>query len=47
MRLPWKIEEQPRLDSTLTEGLEDFVKTRFEFGREPGKGVDQPQPAQP
>jgi len=30
VRLPWTIEEQPRLDSSLVEGLEEFSKQRFE-----------------
>lgn len=35
VRLPWRLEEQPRLDSPLSEGLDEFVRARFEFQREP------------
>ena len=35
VRLPWTLEEQPRLDSALVEGLEEFTKQRFDLGREP------------
>ncbi len=31
VRLPWTLQEQPRLDSSLIEGLDDFAKPRFEF----------------
>jgi signal transduction histidine kinase len=34
VRLPWRLEEQPRLDSPLSDGLDQFVKARFEFQRE-------------
>jgi signal transduction histidine kinase len=34
VRLPWRLEEQPRLDSPLSDGLDQFVKARFEFHRE-------------
>jgi two-component system, NarL family, sensor histidine kinase BarA len=34
VRLPWIIEEQPRLDAALIEGYEDFAKQRFEPARE-------------
>jgi len=34
VRLPWTLEEQPRLDSTLVEGFEEFTKSRFEMRRE-------------
>jgi signal transduction histidine kinase len=33
IRLPWTLEEQPRLDSPLIEGFEDFAKARLEFQR--------------
>jgi signal transduction histidine kinase len=34
IRLPWTLQEQPRLDSPLIEGLDEFTaKTRFEYGR--------------
>jgi two-component system, NarL family, sensor histidine kinase BarA len=31
IRLPWRLEEQPRLDSALIEGFSDFGKPRIEF----------------
>ena len=34
VRLPWVLEDQPRLDSALVEGFEEFTKQRFEVGRE-------------
>jgi two-component system, NarL family, sensor histidine kinase BarA len=34
IRLPWLIEEQPRVDAALIEGFEDFAKQRFEPTRE-------------
>ena len=32
VRLPWKLEEQPRLESPLVEGFEDFAKARGSSG---------------
>ena len=34
VRLPWALQEQPRLDSSLIEGFDDFAKPRFEFVRD-------------
>ena len=34
IRLPWVLQDQPRLDSALVEGFEEFTKQRFEVGRE-------------
>ncbi|MFC1597451.1 ATP-binding protein [Planctomycetota bacterium] len=34
VRLPWKLEKQPRLDSPLTAGLEDFAKPRLDPRRD-------------
>jgi two-component system, NarL family, sensor histidine kinase BarA len=34
IRLPWVLEDQPRLDSALVEDFEEFTKQRFEVGRE-------------
>ncbi len=34
VRLPWVLQDQPRLDSALVEGYEEFTKQRFEAGRE-------------
>jgi signal transduction histidine kinase len=33
IRLPWVLEEQPRLDSALVEGFEEFTKQRFEMAK--------------
>ncbi|MBN2580451.1 MAG: HAMP domain-containing protein [Pirellulales bacterium] len=33
LRLPWRLEEQPRLDSALLEGLADFSRQRVEHAR--------------
>ncbi len=30
VRLPWQLQEQPRLDSELTEGFEQFARSRYE-----------------
>jgi two-component system, NarL family, sensor histidine kinase BarA len=30
IRLPWVLEEQPRLDAAIIEGFEEFTKQRFE-----------------
>jgi signal transduction histidine kinase len=35
VRLPWKLEKQPRLDSPLMAGLEEFAKPRLDPRREP------------
>jgi two-component system, NarL family, sensor histidine kinase BarA len=34
IRLPWTLEDQPRLDAALIDGFEDFTKQRFEAARE-------------
>lgn len=34
IRLPWVLQDQPRLDSALVEGFEEFTKQRFDLGRE-------------
>jgi two-component system, NarL family, sensor histidine kinase BarA len=34
IRLPWVLEDQPRLDAALIEGFEDFAKQRFEPTRD-------------
>ncbi len=31
VRLPWRLEEQPRLDSSLIEGFEEFTRARVEL----------------
>ncbi len=38
VRLPWVLEDQPRLDAALIEGFEDFTKQRFEPAR--GRGFE-------
>jgi two-component system, NarL family, sensor histidine kinase BarA len=35
VRLPWVLQDQPRLDPVLVEGFEEFTKQRFEARREP------------
>ncbi len=35
VRLPWRLEEQPRLDSPLAEEFEQFARTRFEPRHKP------------
>jgi two-component system, NarL family, sensor histidine kinase BarA len=30
IRLPWVLEEQPRLDAAIIDGFEEFTKQRFE-----------------
>lgn len=34
VRLPWILQEQPRLDAALVEGFEEFTKQRFDIPRE-------------
>jgi signal transduction histidine kinase len=34
VRLPWILEEQPRLDSAMVEGFEEFTKQQFDIGRD-------------
>jgi signal transduction histidine kinase len=34
VRLPWNLEEQPRIDAALVEQFEEFTKQRFDLGRE-------------
>jgi two-component system, NarL family, sensor histidine kinase BarA len=36
IRLPWVLEDQPRLDAALVDGFEQFTKQRFEAVREHG-----------
>ena len=35
VQLPWTLQEQPRLDSSMVEGLDDFTRPRFELLRGP------------
>ena len=46
VRLPWRLKEQPRLDSALTEGFEEFAKPRLDFPRNHGQNATQPQTAE-
>ncbi len=39
VRLPWSLEEQPRLDSSLAEGLEEFSKQKLDLPRGQAEGV--------
>ena len=40
VRLPWTLQEQPRLDSPLIEGLDEFAKPRFDaLARSASEGV--------
>ncbi len=41
VRLPWVLEEQPRLDSPLADGFEQFAKPRPDFNRERSDTVAQ------
>ena len=45
VRLPWALQEQPRLDSSLIEGFDDFAKPRFEFVRDHALPTAGPTPA--
>jgi signal transduction histidine kinase len=40
VRLPWNLQEQPRLDSTLIEGFAEFSKARVDLGREHARHTD-------
>jgi signal transduction histidine kinase len=37
VRLPWRLEKKPRLDSPLAVGLEKFTKVRMDPGQEPSE----------
>jgi signal transduction histidine kinase len=43
VRLPWKLEEQPRLDSPAVEGFEEFSKSRLEYQRNRDDAPTAPQ----
>lgn len=45
VQLPWRIQKQPRLDSPLVEGFEQFGKTRLEMGRDLTATIPEPRPA--
>jgi two-component system sensor histidine kinase BarA len=39
-RLPWRLDEQPRLDSTLVEGFEEFTRARIELHPDDGPAAE-------
>jgi len=43
--LPWRLQKQPRLESPMIEGVEQFGKLRLEFGRDYQRAAPEPQPA--
>lgn len=45
VRLPWRLQEQPRLDSTLVEGFEEFTKARYDLlaAQSPKAALPAPQ----
>ena len=45
VRLPWVLEDEPRLDSALVEGFEEFTKQRFDVTREHAAAETAAQPA--
>lgn len=45
VQLPWRIQKQPRLDSPLVEGFEQFGKARLEIGRDLTATIPDPRPA--
>ena len=45
VQLPWRIQKQPRLDSPLVEGFEQFGKARLEMGRDLTAAIPDPLPA--
>ncbi len=45
VRLPWHLQEQPRLDSALAEDFEEFTRPRLEPSRELRPKLGQPLPA--
>ncbi len=44
VRLPWSLQEQPRLDSALVEGFEEFTKPRYDLLRDPSAKAALPAP---
>jgi signal transduction histidine kinase len=45
VRLPWTLQEQPRLDSSLVEGFDDFTRPRLDFRGAQAVDVAEPEPA--
>ena len=45
VRLPWTLQDQPRLDTPLIEGLDEFAKPRFEFVRDHAAPAAEPSAA--
>ena len=44
VRLPWQLQQQPRLDSPLVEGFDEFAKPRYEFPLQPTRRLAEPEP---
>jgi hypothetical protein len=44
VRLPWRLQEQPRLDSALVEDFEEFTKPRLELPRDLRPKLGPPLP---
>ena len=44
VRLPWELHQQPRLDSALIEGFEEFTKPRYDLLREHTRKASLPAP---
>ena len=42
VQLPWRLQKQPRLDSPLVEGIEQFGKIRLELGRDYSPAISAP-----
>jgi len=42
VRLPWTLQEQPRLDSALVESFDEFTKVRFDNLRDRGQQAAEP-----
>ncbi|OHB70620.1 MAG: hypothetical protein A2V70_07005 [Planctomycetes bacterium RBG_13_63_9] len=45
VRLPWKLQKQPRLDSALVEGFDEFARARFELPRDRRAALSGPPDA--
>ena len=45
VQLPWRMQKQPRLDSSLAEGFEQFGRLRLDLGRDHGAALPEAQPA--
>jgi signal transduction histidine kinase len=47
VRLPWVLEDQPRLDGALVDGFEEFTKQRFDLVREHAAAIVESRPPAP